>query len=430
MNVLVTGANGFIGGAVVEALLQSGHPVVACVHSSRHLPDSPRVAWRTLDFRECQAPSAWLPHLHTVDAVINCAGILRERKTHDFAAIHYLAPQALAEACIDQGIQRFVQISALGAPRDGLFIESKHRFDHFLLDTELEAIVIRPSVVLSLRGSYGGTSLLRALAALPFCLFLPGDGAQKMQPILLEDLAALAVKALKTPVPPSRLWIAVGPEVLSLRKYLSLLRAWLRLPRPMSIRIPKPLLEVLFAVAHRLGKGPMTPVIWKLLQRGNIGPADAYDELRALAGYAPRSVTEVLRNSASHVQDRWHARLYLLRPVMRWVLALVWLLSGLSGLLAQPERYRPILEALGVTPGHQAGWVIATSVLDIGLGAALLSGYRTRLAAGLMLCSVCAYTVLLGAFAPILWLDPLGGLLKNIPLLVMLVVYPIMEELR
>lgn len=365
-----------------------------------------------------------------MDAVVNGAGILRAHKPGDFSAIHFEAPKALAEACANKGIERFVQISALGEPQDGEFIESKHRFDEFLLRSIPNAIVIRPSVVVSVRGSYGGTSLLRALAALPFLLFLPGDGDQKMQPILLEDLAAITVNALTETLPPNRLWIAVGPEVLSYRDYLGLVRGWLGFPKPWTIRVPNRLIDALFALGDRLGQGPMTSVIWKLLKRGNVGSADAYEQLGAAAGYRPRSISEILRHSPSFVQDRWHARLYLLRPTLRWTFVAIWWLSGLSGLLAQPDQYRPILDGLGVAAAYQAGMVIATSVLDIALGVALAAGFKPRLVGVLMFCSVCAYTLGLGIGVPTLWLDMFGGLLKNLALSPLLLVYLIIEDQR
>lgn len=68
-----------------------------------------------------------------------------------------------------------MQVSALGDPRDGEFIASKHALDADLQKLDLDWAILRPSVVYSPAGSYGGSSLLRALAALPFMLFVPGQ---------------------------------------------------------------------------------------------------------------------------------------------------------------------------------------------------------------------------------------------------------------
>src|SRR5687768_15590531 len=134
------------------------------------------------------APASWRASLEGIDAVVNVAGILRERGSQRFDRIHHDGPLALAQACVEAGVARFVQISALGHPDDGEFIASKHRFDQALQQLPLAAIVLRPSVVYSTAGSYGGTSLLRALAAVPGVLPLPGDGRSRIQPLAAEDL--------------------------------------------------------------------------------------------------------------------------------------------------------------------------------------------------------------------------------------------------
>src|SRR5690606_36065616 len=136
---------------------------------------------------------AWRPLLAGIDMVVNVAGILREAATQRFEPIQYGAPLALAQACVDTGVHRFVQISALGDPADGGFIASKHAFDEALLGLPLQAVVLRPSVVFSTAGSYGGTSLLRAMAALPGLLCVPSGGRFELQPLSVEDLAELVV---------------------------------------------------------------------------------------------------------------------------------------------------------------------------------------------------------------------------------------------
>lgn len=429
MKVLVTGANGFIGSAIVEALLDQGHDIVACGRTLSNLPRSPRVECRPLDLRRLQSPVDWLPLLADVQAVVNCAGILREGTRGDFDAIHHRMPRALAQACDAAGISRFVQISAVGTAADGGFITSKHRFDDYLLRSHAFATVIRPSVVISLRGSYGGSSLLRALAALPGVLLLPGSGEQKVQPILLEDLARLVMHVLQGPTNHAQLIHAVGPEILSIRNYLTLLRGWLRLPPARLLTIPLPLIGMVAWCGQRLGVGPLTETVWGMLQRGNIGPADAYTQLATL-GPPPRSIRQTLTQSASFVQDRWHARLYLLRPLLWFTLVLVWLLSGVAGLLAQPAQFSPILSQLPIPESWQYPLVFASSALDLGLGTALLLRYRPRLMMLLMGLSVLGYTALLGVFTPSLWLEPLGGLVKNLPILVLLAIAWSVEEMR
>ena len=426
----MTGAGGFIASAIVERLLAAGHRVVACARSRRNLPAADGVEFRAVDMRRYLDRADWLALLDGVDAVINCAGILRERRGGDFAAVHERAPKALAAACQAKGVRRFIQVSALGEAQDGEFVASKHRFDQHLLTLPLAALVIRPSVVVSTRGSYGGTSLLRSLAALPLVIFLPGRGEQRIQPILLEDLAAVVVNALQSGRQDSTLLYAVGPEVMTLKHYLAALRRWLRLPPARFIRTPAAAVAAAARVGQVFGAGPLGRTMHVMLERGNVGPDGAYDALVEGVAYAPRSVSETLSRAASFVQDRWHARLYLLAPALWLVLVIIWLLSGVAGLLAHAGDYRPLLRQLYVPDAYQSLLVQATSWLDLALGAALLLRVWVRPVLWLMALSVLGYTVLLGVFAPQLWLEPLGSLLKNLAVLALLLVYLAVEDGR
>ena len=430
MKVLLTGANGFIASAIIESLLATGVEIIACARSNKNLPSSPSVVFQHADFKQLCTKSDWLPLLNSVDAVINCAGILREQQTGDFELIHNEVPQALVEACLECGVKKFIQISALGEAEDADFIASKYRFDQYLLASSLSSVVIRPSVVLTLRGSYGGTSLLRALAAWPFVIFLPGEGEQRIQPILLEDLAAIVSQVLLTEGANDKITYAVGPETLSFRRYLLLLRGWLKLPPARIIHIPQGVINLAVGIGQYLSVGPLNKTIHTMLERGNVGPDGAYSELIAATSYTPRSVTRALQESASFVQDRWHARLYLLTPVIWFVLIIVWLLSGIAGFLAQPQDYQSILGQLYVPDDYQWPLVLATSILDIVLAIGLLFRYKIRFVLYLMLLAVLGYTLLLGCFAPSLWLEPLGSLLKNVPIMALLCVYLVLEDSR
>ena len=99
MRILVTGATGFIGSAIVTALWKNAHDVVACVHRTgdRYLP--PEVETIEVDYMHDLTTEDWSPRLAGVDVVINAVGILRESAQVRFAELHHLAPAALFQAC-------------------------------------------------------------------------------------------------------------------------------------------------------------------------------------------------------------------------------------------------------------------------------------------------------------------------------------------
>jgi len=430
LKVLVTGAGGFIGSAVVEALLKEGCYVIACARNHKNISYSERVECQSVDLGDMLSMEQWIPFLDKVDAVVNCAGILNESKSGEYRKIHYDMPRALVEACVECEVQKFIQVSALGDAENSRFIQTKFEFDNYLIALPLEATVIRPSVVVSLRGSYGGSSLLRAMAVIPFFLFLPGNGEQRIQPILLEDLGTLIVKVFTRKQFKNQVIYAVGPSIMTIKRYLSQIRYWLKIPPPFFVHIPMLLVHLVALVGQALGHGPLGKTALNMLLKGNVAPADAYDKAADYTGFEPRSVEVALENSASFVQDRWHARLYFLKPLLWFSLALVWVVSGVAGLLAEPETFRSVLEHSPIQPQYYKVSAYLFSLFDILLGVLLFVRFKVNWVVLLMFMSTLGYTLSISAWFPGVWLDPLGGMLKNLPLLVILPIYWVLEDMR
>lgn len=421
--VLITGAHGFLAGFIIAALRARGWRVIRGVRSQPSAADE-----RHCDFTQTQASTYWHALLDGVDAVVNVAGILRETPTQTFEAIHHTGPLALARACVDHGVRDFVQISALGDPDDGAFIASKHRFDAALLSLELRAVVLRPSIVYTPRGSYGGTSLLRALSALPFAVALPGAGAWPVQPLAAEDLGALVVAALEGE---QRGEFEVGcARPMTLREYLLHWRAWLRIPGSRTLPTPLWAVDAAVAVGERFGIGPMGQTMWRMLKRGNVCAPDAHARLLEAFGTAPRDLGTVLAQVPSQVQDRWQAQLYLLAPMLRWSVILLCLLSAWAG-FATPGAEIEAMSA-GSLLAHLQPVALARFAggIDLALALWLASGWRPRAAVASTLLLVLGYTLCFGAVLPTLWLDPLGGLAKNLVLLPALAVLWVLSDRR
>jgi uncharacterized protein YbjT (DUF2867 family)/uncharacterized membrane protein YphA (DoxX/SURF4 family) len=430
MRVLVTGAYGFIGAHIVAALTAAGHEVVCAVRGARIDARFPGLRAIACDMAHDVRSEDWLPRLAGVEAVVNCAGILRERGADTYAAIHVQAPLALFHACVQAGVRRVIQISALGHADDGEFIASKHRGDTALMTLELDWLVLRPSLVYSVRGSYGGSSLLRGLAGVPDLLPLPGHGGQPLQPIAAEDIGTTVVAALARPQVTREVLELVGPDVLSLRDYVLAWRRWLGFGRAYTLAVPAPLARLACTLGEHLGHGPLGNTMARMLDRGNVGAADAATRLRERLGLLPRSLQHAFAEAPSHVQDRWHARLYFCLPLLRVSMALLWIGSGMVGWLT------PTSDVIAAAPGSSlpAGGLLAlartAASAGLLLGALCLLRWRPRLVLGLMLAMLLGYTLAIGIAWPVHWLDPFGGLLKNLPLIVVLAILLVTEERR
>ncbi len=419
MHVLLTGANGFIGRHLLARLTAAGHRVVPAVRrpaeADRLLPAPP--ASIAVDLNRDTRVEDWLPRLAGIDAVVNCAGVLQGRRGQSIAAIHDAAPRALFAACARAGVRRVVQISAISAEAAAGtdYARTKRAADEALMATDraaLDWVILRPSLVYG-AGAFGGTALFRALAALPFAIPVPGNGRQVFQPIHLDDLAATVLRALEDPALRHRVLDPVGPDRLTLTEILVDLRRWLGFaPAPAVVAVPMPLIRLAARLGDVLG-GPVNRTALRQMQHGNAGDPAPFV---AATGIRPRRWRDALLAAPASAQDRWHARLYFVRPLLRWSLAALWIGSGVVGLLQPAEVTRWVLGALGLPEGAAfLGW--AACLADIALGLALLARWRPGLVAALQCALVGAYTLGLGLALPGLWADPFGPLLKNLPIL-------------
>lgn len=410
--VLVLGGDGFIAGFAIAALRARGWRVLRGVRAvGRALGEDER----RCDLAAMTAPAQWRDALSGVDAVVNAAGILRASRRQTFDAVHVDGPLALARACVEAGVRRFVQISSVGDPADGPFIASKHRFDAALLALPLSAVVLRPALVYSASGSYGGSSLLRALAALPSGVAVPGDGGWPQQPVAAEDLGELVARALDSEARGT--FEVAGPQRMPLRDYLLAWRRWLRLPGARVRRVPMPIAGAGVMLGEAFGGGPIGATTWRMLRRGVVVGEDALPRLRAAFGFVPRALADALAARPSQVQDRWQAHLYFVAPLLKTGVVALWLLSAWAGFAtpaAEIERLTAGSPLAGAAPVALAR---AGAGLDLVLGLWLASGRRPRACLALMLASVFAYTLAFGLLLPAQWLDPLGGLAKNLVVL-------------
>lgn len=204
MKIFLTGATGFIGAHLRENLLARGDELVC--PARRAGPVHPRCRWVDADLGAGGLPFAeWLGGM---DAVVNAAGIFRERLGSSFDMLHTQMPVALFKASVAAGARRVVQLSALGADSQApeAFLRSKHAADEELLDLPLDATVVMPSLVFGTEGA-SSWQLMRP-ASMPL-LLLPAGWQQRLQPVHVDDVVA-AVCTLLSRASPTAGWGSGG----------------------------------------------------------------------------------------------------------------------------------------------------------------------------------------------------------------------------
>lgn len=413
MHILITGADGFIGSALAQALLARGHRLTLAVRGTqRAAKQFPGQRVLAADFATDHAPATWRPRLDGVDAVVNAVGIFRETGAQTFEAIHVRAPIALFEACMEAGVRRVVQISALGAARDAptAFLRSKHAADTALSALPLSSVVVRPSLVFAPQGT--SARLFLQLAALPL-VPLPAGGGQCVQPIHRDDLVAALVALLEAEAPPALL-AAVGPAPLTLREYLSQLRCSVGLGRARFLSIPQGVMDAIAKLAEKMHSNLVSREALAMLAQGNCAGAGG---ITRVLGRAPRPATEFVdpHEAASlrvSLQLRW------LLPLLRVTVALVWIATGIVSLGLYPvSGSLDLLARVGLHDGLALTSLHVAAALDLALGIATLVMRRRQWLYAFQALVILGYTAIITLWLPEYWLHPYGPVLKNLPLL-------------
>lgn len=426
MHILLLGAGGFIGRHILSELLASGHRVRAVARDVSVLRDmEPGAEWIGLDLARAINADDWAQHLAGIDCVINAAGVLRGPEMH---AVHIAMPQALHAACKRAEVRRIILISAVSARPDVAtdYARTKLEGEAALRNSGLRWTILRPSLVVA-EGSYGGTSLLRGLSALPFFQPLPGDGGFAFSPIHADDLARSVRLACED------LWFVnmtlepAGPKTQNLRELMTRYRSWLGFGRARLVSVPMPVMRLLGRVGDLAGSGPVSTNSLTQLVAGNAADGEAFAQA---VGFHPRSLDNMMRDRAAGVQDRWHARLFFLAPAIRWGLALLWLASALLGLFAARPQTLEVLAAIGAPEALAFPLQFGTALLDLGVAALVIRDSRARVATVAQLVVVAGYTLALTIALPSLWTDPLGPLLKNLPILLLILVHGAIGDRR
>ena len=281
MRVSVLGGRGFIGRHAVLALREAGHGVQ--VGSRRQ-----GAGLSTCHLDRLRRVEDALPLLEGVDVVLNCVGILRERRGGEsYDAIHRRAPALLARACRERGL-RYLHVSALGlrhAHRSG-FLTSKLAGEQAIVAAGGDFRSVRPSL-LDGRGGFGAR-YLRLLAALPLH-FHAGAARGRIAALdvgeLGEALAVLCVREIAaTAAVSERCFELGGMHAWPLPEYLGALRG--RAPR-WRLRLPDAGCRLLAHACDALHFSPYSFGHWELLQHDNLPQPNRLPEL---LGRAPRRV--------------------------------------------------------------------------------------------------------------------------------------------
>ena len=271
MKVLVTGGTGFIGSYLCRGLADAGHEVTALSRSPADTPDGVASA-----VGDVTAYDSVEPVVDGHDAVVNLVALspLFEPKggneMHD--TVHRGGTENLVRASEANDVDRFIQLSALGADPDGAtaYIRAKGQAEAIVRESDLGWTIVRPSVVFGEGGEFVSfTKRLKGMFAPGVPMYpLPGGGTTRFQPIYVEDLVPMLITMVDDDEHAGETYEIGGPEKLTLRDVTNLVyeaeRKGVRI-----VPLPMPLAKVGLTVLGAVPGFPMGPDQYRSLQFDN-----------------------------------------------------------------------------------------------------------------------------------------------------------------
>lgn len=216
MNVLVVGGTGFVGQALCEKLADRDHDVTALSRDpdAEEVPEGvATVAGDVTNYESIAEAFAGR------DAVVNLVSLSPLFEPRGGNAMHETVHLGGTENCVEaaevHGVDRFVQMSALGGDPNGPthYLRAKGKAEAVVRDSDLEWTIVRPSVIFGDGGEFVGFT--KKLTT-PYVTGLPGGGKTQFQPIHVAEVATMLADTVEDEDHVGESYDIGGPEVLTM----------------------------------------------------------------------------------------------------------------------------------------------------------------------------------------------------------------------
>jgi uncharacterized protein YbjT (DUF2867 family) len=424
--ILVLGASGLIGCFITRDLRIRGFTVIGV---ARKLAASQKTGALDLELPLMSMETDALTKLirdHRIDVVVNCLGVLQDGPGSDTGTVHRDFVTRLLDAIRDsRRAIRLVHISIPGSTETDqtAFSTTKREGERLIAESGVAYTILRPGFVVAL-AAYGGSAMVRSLAAYPFDL--PDDEqATPFQPVAMEDIAAtiawLAARDLTEAN--GETWDLMQEEPVTLGGVVDHFRGAFGTREWLRIKMPAFLLDLgarLGDLANLFGwMPPMRTTAIAELRRGVRGDPAGWI---SATGITPKTITEMAAQRPATVQDKWFARLFPVKALMIASLVLFWVTSGFIALVISYDAAADILRSHNFPPSLVGPITVGTSLMHMSIG--VLIAFRRTSAFGLVAGIMASLGYMAGAaiLTPDLWIEPLGALVKTGPAIVLMLV--------
>jgi uncharacterized protein YbjT (DUF2867 family) len=224
--LLLTGATGAVGRALLRRLLTDGRSVRCLVRDPRRLgPERVRVQIALGDLGD---PDSFRHALRDVDTVIHLASVIRDQRAGSIEELAGFATVRLLKAAEEAGVSRFLFFSTLSADAQSpvRFMRAKAVAERAVVQSRLATTVFAPSLIYAPNDPY--VTLLERMSLLPL-MPIPGDGAAHFAPIWSEDVADCVLATLPGGIAEHEAvgtrYELAGPDILTHRQIVGVVLA-------------------------------------------------------------------------------------------------------------------------------------------------------------------------------------------------------------
>ncbi len=270
MRTLITGATGFVGRHVVNTLLSGGHTVRAMGRNSEMLAALKAQGCETfmgdlLDEKRLGGA------VEGIEGIVHCVGIIMEPKGVSFESIVRDGTLNLVQNAVKAGVRRIVYVSAMGvrANAKSRYHQTKWDAEEMIRRSGMEYVILRPSIIFGPEDKF-----IQQFLSMPV-IPLPNAGAQKYQPIYVDDLAQIIQLSLETEGLLNKTVDAGGPVQLSFKEIMQTAIKVSGKRKPFA-SAPMFLMGALSKIADPMQKispalTPLTKDQFLMMQEDNIG---------------------------------------------------------------------------------------------------------------------------------------------------------------
>jgi uncharacterized protein YbjT (DUF2867 family) len=222
--ILVLGGSGFVGRQVCEQLARLGWHITVPTRRAVNAAKVQSLPGLTVLEASVHSEADLARLMPGHDAVVNLVAVLHGSETR-FEQVHVELPAKVVRAMQHAGVQRLVQVSALGADLQGpsKYQRSKARGEAVLQGAGLQLTVLRPSVIFGAEDKF--LNLFADLQGIAPFMPLAGSGT-RFQPVWVGDVARAVVTCLQKPETIGQTYELCGPDVLSLGQLVKLAGQW------------------------------------------------------------------------------------------------------------------------------------------------------------------------------------------------------------